>query len=214
MRRLPCRPQRGFLWKSGAKSDTMISMERKVLYFEKAGKENTAACMKVVKEAVAEGGYKHVVIASTSGETGMLFSEALRGRGVNVVVVTHSSGFKEQNTLELSPEMKKEIELRGGRVYTGTILTHSIETAFAAKFNGLYPTLVVAQALRRFGEGAKVCCEIVMMAVDAGLIPEGEEALAVGGTARGADCVMVIRAAASKRFFDLKVLEILAKPRV
>jgi hypothetical protein len=53
-----------------------------------------------------------------------------------------------------------------------------------------------------------------MMAVDAGLIPEGEEVLAVAGTARGADTVLVIKASASKRFFDLKVIEILAKPRV
>jgi uncharacterized protein len=73
--------------------------------------------------------------------------------------------------------------------------------------------LIVAQALRRFGEGAKVCCEIVMMAVDAGLVPEGEEVFSVAGTARRADTVLLIRSAASKRFFDLKVLEILAKPR-
>ena len=53
------------------------------------------------------------------------------------------------------------------------MLTHSIETAFAKKFSGQYPTLIVANTLRRFGEGAKVCCEIVMMAADAGLIPEG-----------------------------------------
>jgi hypothetical protein len=52
-----------------------------------------------------------------------------------------------------------------------------------------------------------------MMAADAGLIPEGEEVLAIAGTAWGSDTVMVVRSAASKRFFDLKVLEILAKPR-
>jgi hypothetical protein len=59
----------------------------------------------------------------------------------------------------------------------------------------------------------KVCCEIVMEAVDAGLIPEEEEVVAVGGTARGWDTVAVIRAAASKRFLKLAVLEIWAKPR-
>ena len=94
------------------------------------------------------------------------------------------------------------------------MLTHSIETSFAKKFSGQYPTLIVANTLRRFGEGAKVCCEIVMMAADAGLIPEGEEVLAVAGTAKGADTVMVLKSAASKRFLDLKVLEVLAKPRV
>ena len=72
---------------------------------------------------------------------------------------------------------------------------------------------LVAQSLRRFGEGPKVCCEIVMMAADAGFIPEGEEVLAVAGTAKGSDSVLVIRSAASKRFLELRVLEILAKPR-
>ena len=54
---------------------------------------------------------------------------------------------------------------------------------------------------------------MIMMAADAGLVPEGEDIVTVAGTGRGADTVSVIRAAASKRFLDLKVLEILAKPR-
>jgi uncharacterized protein len=77
----------------------------------------------------------------------------------------------------------------------------------------MYPAMIIAQPLRRVGEGAKVCCEIVMMAADAGLFPENEEAVAVAGTGYGADTVMVIKSAASKRFLDLKVLEILAKAR-
>jgi hypothetical protein len=52
-----------------------------------------------------------------------------------------------------------------------------------------------------------------MEACDAGLIPEGEEVLALAGTGRGADTVALLRSAASKRFHELKVLEILAKPR-
>ncbi len=184
-----------------------------MIYFEKPGRENTSSCLDVVKKSLDKDGYRHLVIATTTGETGLLFSEALQGKGANLVVVTHSSGYKGPNTDEMPLEVKRKIEINGARLYTGSMLTHSIETAFSSKFNGLYPTIVVAQTLRRFGEGAKVCCEIVMMAVDAGLLPEGEEVLSVAGTARGADTVMVIKSAASKRFFDLKVLEILAKPR-
>ncbi len=188
-------------------------MEKKIVYFEKPGWENTASCLEIVMQSLSENSSKHLVVASTTGETGILFSQAFQGKGIDVVVVTHSSGFKEPNSIEMPSEMRKAIEAKGAKVYTGSMLTHSLETAFASKFNGLYPTLIVAQALRRFGEGAKVCCEIVMMAVDAGLVPEGEEVLSVAGTARGADTVLLIRSAASKRFFDLKVLEILAKPR-
>ena len=52
-----------------------------------------------------------------------------------------------------------------------------------------------------------------METCDAGLIPEGEEIVAVGGTKKGADTVSIIRSVPSKRFLQLKVLEILAKPR-
>ncbi len=189
-------------------------MERTVVYFEKTGGENTSACLTIVKKAIKNYGYKHIIVASTTGETGLAFSEAVGELSCNVIVVTHSLGYKEPNSIEMSHDVRKRIESHGAKVFTGTMLTHSIETAFAKKFSGQYPTLIMANTLRRFGEGAKVCCEIVMMAADAGLIPEGNEVLAVAGTAKGADTVMVLKSAASKRFLDLKVLEVLAKPRV
>ncbi len=188
-------------------------MEKKVVYFEKAGSENTAGCLRIVKDAIRDFGHKHLVVASTSGDCGILFSEALKESRINLIVVTHCAGFKEPNSDEISAEARQRIAHAGAKVHTGTMITHSLETAFASKFSGLYPTLIVAQALRRFGEGAKVCCEMVMMSADAGLVPEGEEILAVAGTGRGADTVLVIKSAVSKRFFELKVLEVLAKPR-
>ncbi len=188
-------------------------MERKVIYFERPGRENTEACLDVVKEILSSTDIMHLIVASTTGDTGLLFAEALKETGINLIVVTHCHGFKEPNTIEMPHDVRERIESLGAKVYTGTMITHSLETALAKKFGGVYPTLLVAQSLRRFGEGPKVCIEMVMMAADAGLIPEGEEILTVAGTARGADTVMIIRSAASKRFLDLKVLEILAKPR-
>jgi hypothetical protein len=189
-------------------------MEKKIVYFERPGKENTSACLEVVKNALIEREYRHIVVASTTGSTGLLFSESLRDKGLNLVVVTHSAGFKGPNTFEIPVETLEKIRANGGRIYTGTILTHSIETSLNARYSGIYPAMIIAQSLRRFGEGTKVCCEIVMMAADGGLIPEGEEVIAVAGTSYGADTVMVLKSAASKRFLDLRVLEILAKPRV
>jgi len=188
-------------------------MERTVQYFEKPGKDNTQACIDIVKYEVEENDYKYVVVASTTGETGLMFAEALKGLGANVVVVTHSAGFKEPNAHEMTDEMRKKILDSGATVFTGSMPTHSLDTAFAGKFSGSHLTQVVAQSLRRFGEGSKVCCEIAMMATDAGLIAEGVEALCIAGTARGADTVAIVRGTASKRFLDLKVYEILAKPR-
>ena len=189
-------------------------MEKKITYFEKAGRDNSAACLEIVKQTLADTKYGHLVVATTTGATGLMFSDALKGGGVNVVAVTHSAGFKGPNTFEIPDDLLARIRENGAKIYTGTILTHSIETSLNAKFSGIYPAMIIAQSLRRFGEGAKVCCEITMMAADAGLIPEGEEVIAVAGTGYGADTVMVLRSAASKRFLELRVLEILAKPRV
>ncbi len=189
-------------------------MENRIVYFEKTGKDNTSVCLQIIKDTIKEGRYNHLVVASTTGQTGLLFSESFKGESLNLVVVTHSAGFKGPNTFEMPDDIKEKILANGARIYTGTILTHSIETSLTTKFSGIYPAMIIAQSLRRFGEGAKVCCEIVMMAADAGLIPEGEEVVAVAGTAYGADTVMVLKSAASKRFLELRVLEILAKPRV
>src|SRR5271157_4254492 len=123
-------------------------MERKVVYFEKPGKENTDSCLQIVKDAVRDFKYKHIVVASTGGYSGMLFSEALKGSGANLVVVTHCAGFKEPNASEMAPEVRQKISADGAKVYTGTMVNHSLETAFASKFNGVYPALIVAAALR------------------------------------------------------------------
>jgi hypothetical protein len=189
-------------------------IEKKVVYFEKPGRDNTGHCLEVVRQAIKDDGHKHLVVASTTGATGVMFSDALKDSGINLVVVTHSAGFKEPNTIELSDEARESILANGAKLFIGPMLTHSLDTAFAGRFSGSHLTHAVAQSLRRFGEGTKVCCECVMMAVDGGLVPEGEEVLAVAGTARGSDTVTLIKSAASKRFLELRVLEILAKPRV
>lgn len=187
-------------------------MIRQVKYFENPGKENTAACIQIVSDLVDEG-CKHVVVATTGGDTAVLFGKALKGKTVNLVAVTHNVGFGKPNEDDCGPEARRELEALGVKVFTGTILTRSIETAFMKKHQGLYPTYIVAETLRLFGQGVKVAVEISMEACDAGLVPEGEDIVSVAGTGRGADTVAVIRAHPSNRFLDVRVRQILAKPQ-
>ncbi|MGD0826548.1 MAG: hypothetical protein ABSA09_00470 [Desulfobaccales bacterium] len=187
-------------------------IRRETWYFEKGGPENTPACQELLEKAVAEG-YRHLVVASTTGVSGAEAARRLAGKGANLVVVGHSVGLKGPNIDEFLPEHYQEITRLEGKVLKATVLTHSLETAIADQFKGSAPTLLIANTLRRLGQGLKVCCEIVMEAVDAGLVPEEEEVVAVGGTARGWDTVAILRSAASKRFLQLSVLEIWAKPR-
>ena len=104
------------------------------------------------------------------------------------------------------------MESLGAKVFTGTILTRSIESSFMKKHKGIYPAYIVAETLRIFGHGTKVGVEITMEACDAGLVPEGEDIVAVAGTGRGADTVAIIEAHASNRFLDVKVKQYAAKP--
>jgi hypothetical protein len=53
--------------------------------------------------------------------------------------------------------------------------------------------------------------EIVAMACDAGLVESGKSVLSIAGTGRGADTVLVIRSANSRRFFDLRIVDVVAK---
>ena len=188
-------------------------IRRETWYFDKVGTENTPACQELLEKAVTAG-WRHAVVASTTGASGAQAARRLEGKDVNLVVVGHSVGFKGPNLDEFLDEHYQEITSRGGKVLKATILTHSLEAGLADQFKGSPPTLLIANTLRRLGQGLKVCCEIVMEAVDAGLIPEGEEVVAIGGTARGWDAVAIIKSAASKRFMQLSVLEIWAKPRV
>lgn len=189
-------------------------IRREVIYFQKPGPDNTDACLQLLEKAKAEG-YNHFVVASTTGASGAKAAQLLGGpsAGINLIVVGHSVGFRGPNVDEFLPEHWQAITERGGKVFKGTILTHSLDTSIAEMFKGSAPTLLIANTLRRLGHGIKVCCEIVMEAVDAGLIPEGEEVVAAAGSARGWDAVAILRSAASKRFLSLAILEIWAKPR-
>ena len=72
---------------------------------------------------------------------------------------------------------------------------------------------IIAQTLKRFGEGLKVAVEVSLMAADAGLIPSHREIISCGGTGHGLDTAIVLRPTHAQSFFDLEILEIICKPR-
>jgi len=186
-------------------------MIRQVEYFESPGKENTSRCVEIVYELVQEG-FRHVVVATTGGQTGLAFAAKLKDTGASLVVVTHNVGYGKPNQDECSAEARQEMESMGAKIFTGTILTRSIESSFMKKHQGIYPAYIVAETLRLFGQGTKVVVEIAMEACDAGLVPEGTEVVAAAGTGRGADTVAIVKAHPSNRFLDVRVRQILAKP--
>ena len=189
----------------------MKAVERKVTYFNEAGKQNTDALLRIVKEYVEKESVKDIVVASTTGETGAKASKIFKG--CNIVIVTHCFGFREPGKTELEEEYRREILVNGANIFTGVHALSSVERAIRKDFGTIQPLELIANTLRLTGEGTKVCVEITLMAADAGLIPVDKDVIAIAGTGRGADTALRIQPANAGRFFNLKIREVIAKPR-
>ena len=196
--------------KSNTGAELMSSFEKKIIYFDKAGEQNTHLLLKFAKEYVEREDIGDIIVASTTGKTGAEAARTFKGR--NVVVVTHNFGFQEPGKNELQEEHKKEILSDGAKIFTGVHALSSAERAVRKDFGTIQPLELMANVLRRLGEGTKVCVEITMMAADAGLIPADKDVVAIAGTERGADTALRLYPANAARFFNLKVREVIAKP--
>jgi len=188
----------------------MSFKEEKTIYFAKIDEQNTDQLLKFVKKYVDKEGIKHIVVASTTGETGARAAKIFKKH--NVVVVTHCFGFPEPGASEIQKEYKREILANGAKIFTGTHALSSAERAIRKNFGTLQPLELMSNTLRLLGEGTKVCVEIALMAADAGLIPADKDIVAIAGTSKGADTALRIKPANAARFFDLKIREVIAKP--
>ncbi|MFZ5352449.1 MAG: pyruvate kinase alpha/beta domain-containing protein [Bacillota bacterium] len=179
------------------------------MYWERFGEENTEATVKLAIEVAERRGIKNIVVASNMGSTAEMFG----GKGLNVVCVTHVNGFKTPGKCEMDIETRHRLEAAGIKVLTTTHVLSGAERAFSNKFAGIYPVEIMAQTLRMFGQGVKVCVEIATMALDAAMIPYGESIIAVGGSSRGADTCLIMKPAHANNILETKIEEIVCKPR-
>jgi hypothetical protein len=90
---------------------------------------------------------------------------------------------------------------------------HTLGDDVNASFDIKAPNVVVRETLYTFSQGMKVAVEIALMAADAGLLDMSREVIAIAGTDNGADTAIVIKPAYSRKFTELRIHEILAKPR-
>jgi uncharacterized protein len=178
--------------------------------FEKAGKHNTDKAIELAVKTAQEKKISHLVVASTIGDTARAALAAVKETAINLVIVTHAAHFRDE-VQEFDGSLRKEIENAGHVVYTGTHTMYGIGRAIRNKM-GWSEEDLVANTLRIFSQGVKVCVDIVAMATGAGLLPYPGKVVAVGGTGYGADTVCVVSTAPSFKFFDIKVHEIITKP--
>lgn len=187
-----------------------MALEDSIVYFETTGRDNSDAVLQIAARRAAELGIKTIIVASTKGYTAVKAVEALQG--FKVIIVGHVHGYSEPNLQTFKPEHRRIVESKGGTIIHAAHAFAGLSRALRHKYNMFVLGEVMADTLRIFGHGTKVACEIAMMATDAGLVSSGEDVIAIGGTGSGADTALVVRAANTHRFFELKVLRVLCKP--
>jgi len=191
--------------------DCIMSIEKKIVYFEKKGPENSDKTLQLARERAEALDIRDIVVASSTGATGAKASKVFEG--YNLIIVTSAVGFKEPNKASMSDANRSVIEDNGGKVIHAGHAFGMMGRAVNRKFGTIQVDELVAHVLRLFGQGVKVGCEISCMAADAGLIKSGGESIAIGGTGRGADTAIVLRPSNTHTFFDTRILEIICKPR-
>ena len=176
---------------------SLMPIDRIVVYFEEPGPQNTEGVIEAVVRKVEEGGIDTVVVASTSGRTGVKFAEALRGKA-KVVAVSHE---------RMDPQLKRKIIDLGGVAIDGTHLPLH-ERGMDDVRNAFYT----------LGQGFKVAVEVILIAADKGIIELYKDVIGVGGTGEGSDTAIVARATRTKEIFSadkskkLEIREVLAMP--
>ena len=185
-------------------------MEKIFTLFEEPGKINTRQTLEFACKRGNELELDEVVIASTTGETAYQALDIFKG--FKITAVTYHCGFKEPFKRSMKSDVRKDLEDKGVSVVEATHALSGVERSIAKKYTGSYPVLLIADTLRLFGHGTKVAVEIAIMAADAGALT-GNDIIAIGGTAKGADTALILKPANQSDFFDLRIREIVCKPR-
>lgn len=202
-------------------------MERKTVYFDEPGPQNTDAVIEAVKQRLKGSSLKHVVVASESGRTALKVAKALKGFDVKIVCMSGYAGIRRvegRSWPDIKGDMEKELKALNVKILNETPWIFK-SSAFDYQFLGEYaPSCIIHKFLSRtMGYGFKTTIEITLLAAEAGAIPIDGEVIAIAGTGwlgGGADCAIIVKPSVLPDgfFIDLEkgmeVREIIAIPRV
>ena len=185
-------------------------MVGQITYFAEEGKQNTQETLALAKERARALGIRTVLLASSHGYTALEAANVFAGTGIKLIAVTISAGYEELGWCMTAAE-RAAVEAAGVKVLTSQhSFSGGIEDAFAGE---LSPQAIVSRTFYCFSQGMKVAAEIAVMAAEAGLINTDEEIIAVAGANEGADTAVVLLPAYAQNFKQLRIREILCKPR-
>lgn len=186
--------------------------EGKVFYFEKKGSVNTDRALEIALACCKEKGIRKIVVASSTGKTALRLHDKAKA-SIEIIAVTYGAGSKYREEVEEFNRNRETLAKRGIRIVRGIHALSATERTFENKYkSGFIPLNIVADTLRMFSQGMKVCVEVAVMAAEAGFITPDEEVVAVGGTGTGADTAVVLKPAYAASMFETKFKAVLCMP--
>jgi len=210
---------------------------------DRPGPVNTGTIVRAVKEAAARA--EAIVVASITGESAWKIADVAGGKRVVCVTCPQGmawetsgmesgifAGIPELRTIrdawksegltrvpmEILPHTRDLLEQKGIAVIRGTIPFFGPSFSMRVHLGHISSLDIMAKTLELFSPGTLVGMECVLMAVDAGIIPEGIPVICWAGTERGLDTAWIVRSAASANIFHpergFRFIEPLAKPGI
>ena len=162
-------------------------MQRTIEYYPETGRANTERTLELASQHAQQAGIKSIAFACTRGYTAGKALEICSD--LNLIAVGIGR--------DRFPEDEAERFQQAGKL----IFSREIESDYPSGMQ---------QAFRRFGQGTKVAVQVVVLAVQAGLVKEGETVIGIGGASQGADTALVI--VASWDYADVHISEVICKP--
>jgi hypothetical protein len=211
--------------------------------FERPGPVNTDEVIEILEDASLEVNY--IVVASITGGSALKIAERIKNK--RIICVTCPQGmYWEVNEMDKDlfaeiPELKEKRDewIKKGlkrvpmniteenmpklkelnvEIVRGTIPLFGPTFSMRLHLQKITSIDVMAKTLELISPGTLVSMESVLMATDAGIIPEDELVLACAGTEMGLDTAWVLKSCASANLFHpskgFRFVELLAKPGI
>lgn len=183
------------------------------LYFKKPGPGNTEDCLAAAARRAGELGLKKVIIASYSGDTAFKALNHFHIQDAHLLVVTQVMGFQRPDEQVMPESVLQELKAKGFQTIRAAHAFGGVGRGLRNKLGTYQVDEIMAFTLRMFGQGVKVGVEMALMCADAGLVRTDEDVITISGTAKGADTAMVVKPSNSHTCLELKIREIITKPR-
>lgn len=211
--------------------------------FERPGPINTAEVITIAKHISPK--YEHIVVASITGDSAVKVAETIQHKTIVCVTCPQGMSWEVENMqtgpfaeipelrvirdewmkkgvnkipMNITQENSMKLDKLQVKIVQGTIPFFGPSFSMRLHLQQVTSLDIIAKTLELISTGTLVCLECVLMAVDAGVIPENVEVLALAGTERGLDTAWTIRSCASANLFHPskggRFVELLAKPGI